>query len=102
MKQALAMLSIIAMLVLGLGGVAGAGEYSGKGKAVPGGEKGKSECSYSGQDISDDIEMNPEGFDDDHLLPRGVQSYGQFVSQGLKAFVPSPGVACRGNSPGGP
>lgn len=94
------MLAIVAMLVLGLGGVAGAGEYNGKGEPVPGGVKGKSECSYSGQDIDDSIEGNPEGFDDDEILPRHVQSYGQLVSVGLKDFIPSPGMACRGNAGG--
>ena len=53
--------------------------------------------------------MNPPGFDDDTLAARGnqspagqaryhgVQSYGSFVKAGLKAMVPSPGQACRGN-----
>ena len=84
-------------LTVGLGGTALAGEYNGKGEPVPGGVKGRSECSYSGRDIDDSIENNPPGFDDDELTIHGVQSYGQLVSQGLKAFLPSPGQACRGN-----
>jgi len=87
-------------LIIGTAGTAGAGEYNGKGKAVPGGVNGKSECSFSGLDVPDDVEMNPPGFDDDGILPRHVQSYGQLVSVGLKAFIPSPGQACRGNGGG--
>lgn len=87
-----------AALLLGLSGTASAGEYDGRGEPVPGGVNGRSECSYSGRDIPDSEENNPPGFDDDALAIRGVQSYGQFVSQGLKEGVPSPGTACRGNA----
>jgi hypothetical protein len=97
MRKALVMCVATAGLVLGSAGAASAGEYNGKGEPVPGGVNGKSECSYSGRDIPDDVENNPPGFDDDLLAIRGVQSYGQLVSQGLKGFLPSPGMACRGN-----
>lgn len=83
--------------VLGTTATAYAGEYTGKDGFVPGGVNGKSECSFSGQDAPDSIENNPPGYDDDAITIHGVQSYGQFVSQGMKAFVPSPGEACRGN-----
>jgi hypothetical protein len=93
------MVGFVASLAMvgAMAGAAAAGEYNGKGEPVPGGVKGKSECSYSGRDISDDLENNPPGFDDDAFTIHGVQSYGQYVSQGLKAFIPSPGQACRGN-----
>src|SRR5829696_6936793 len=49
-------------------------------------EDANSICSFSG------INDEPEA-----AFPEGgrVQSYGQFVSQGLKAFVPSPGEYCN-------
>ena len=97
-------LSTICVIALGLvlGGAASAqaGEYNGKGEPVPGGENGKSDCSYSGRDIPDAIEMNPFPFlDDDALTSQRnyTQSYGLFVSLGMKDMVPSPGEACRGN-----
>jgi hypothetical protein len=89
--------ALAAGLTLGVGGTAFAGEVNGKGESIPGAHKASSECAFSGQDLPDDIENNPPGFDDDAIMIRGVQSYGPFVSQGLKAFVPSPGDACRGN-----
>jgi hypothetical protein len=97
MKKTAVAITAVAGLVLGAGGTAFAGEYSGKGNPVPGGVNGKSACSFSGRDVPDDVENNPPGFDDDAVAIRGVQSYGQYVSQGYKAYVPSPGVACRGN-----
>ncbi|MEO5610361.1 MAG: hypothetical protein ABIQ61_00340 [Ornithinibacter sp.] len=85
--------------VLGGAASAQAGEYNGKGGPVPGGENGKSACSFSGRDVSDLVEGNPPGFDDDALTSQrnSTQSYGLFVSLGTKADVPSPGEACRGN-----
>ncbi len=59
-------------MVLGLAGAASAGEYAGRGEPVPGGVNGASECSYSGQDLSDDLENNPPGFDDDDIFFRAV------------------------------
>jgi hypothetical protein len=87
-------------LVLAGSTAAQAGEYNGKGGVVPGGVKGKSACSYSGKDVPDAVENNPEGFDDDALTSQKnfTQNYGLFVSLGLKGVVPSPGVACRGNA----
>ncbi|MFW5471179.1 hypothetical protein ACOCJ4_14165 [Knoellia sp. CPCC 206435] len=56
-------LSTICVMALGLvlGGAASAqaGEYNGKGAPVPGGENGKSACSYSGRDVPDSVEGNP-------------------------------------------
>ena len=98
MKAIVGVFAALAM-VLGLAGAASAGEYNGNGEPVPGGVNGASECSFSGLDIDDAIEGNPPGFDDDEILPRHVQSYGQLVSVGLKDFLPSPGVACRGGGP---
>lgn len=95
-KATVAALAVLG-LVLGASGTAFAGEYNGKGDPVPGGVNGKSACSFSGRDIDDSVENNPPGFDDDDLTIHGVQSYGQIVSQGGKAFAPSPGGACRGN-----
>ena len=85
-------------LVLGSSAAATAGEYNGKGEYVPGGENGKSACSYSGRDVPDDLENNPPGGDDDFITGGHVQSYGQIVKDGGKTMVPSPGVACRGNA----
>ena len=47
------------------------------------------------------MEPNPPGFGDDALTSQRnfTQSYGLFVSLGLKGEVPSPGEACRGNAP---
>lgn len=94
--KAIVGLIVAVLMVLGTAGAVSAGEYNGKGEPVPGGVNGRSECSFSGLDIADEEEMNPPGFDDDDILPRHVQSYGQLVSVGLKDFLPSPGMACRG------
>ncbi|MGN8026113.1 hypothetical protein [Microbacterium sp. 22242] len=89
-----------------------AGEYTGNGDPTSGPAHASSECAYSGLDKADALENNPPGFDDDAIAVRGnqspggvdryhgVQSYGSFVKAGLKAYVPSPGMACRGNAPG--
>lgn len=74
-----------------------AGETSGNGKIVPGAANASSACAYSGRDLPDDQEDQPDEFDDDLVTDGRVQSYGRFVSHGFKALVPSPGVACRGN-----
>ena len=99
MKRAASTCVVALALVLGGAASASAGEYSGKGQPVPGGENGKSDCSYSGRDVPDSVEGNPPGFDDDALTSQRnyTQSYGLFVSLGLKGVVPSPGEACRGN-----
>jgi hypothetical protein len=107
MKKALACAIVAVGLVLGGGGAAMAGEVNGNGDDIPAPGKASSECVFSGQDTVDSVENNPPGFDDDMLGMRGnqdkgykgVQSYGVFVKAGLKAMVPSPGMACRGNLP---
>ena len=87
-------------MVLGGTATAYAGETNGTGGPVPAPDQAASECAFSGLDQLDSIEHNPPGFDDDAISLHGVQrvqSYGIFVSNGLKAFVPSPGEACRGS-----
>lgn len=88
---------------------ASAGEYTGNGGTAGGGDHAASECAFSGQDAPDTVENNPPGFDDDaisfhnpgngRVRGHGVQNYGQFVAHGMKAVVPSPGMACRGSAP---
>ena len=87
--------------VLGGAVSAQAGEVNGNGEWIPGAHVANSNCAYSGKDLPDSVENNPPGFDDDALNGVGnVQSYGaSFVRNGLKAFVPSPGDACRGGVP---
>ena len=68
-----------------------AGEVDGKGNPVPGGEKGKSECSYSGQ--QDDAAADAGFFRGDR-----VQSWGQIpklVRDFLTSIGSSPGKACN-------
>lgn len=91
---------VAAGLVLGSAGAASAGETNGHGGSVPAPEHAHSACAFSGQDLPDAIEGNPPGFDDDFVTSGHVQSYGKYVSHGLKSEVPSPGVACRGNAEG--
>ncbi|MGB7817459.1 MAG: hypothetical protein WBL35_01815 [Ornithinibacter sp.] len=100
MKRTASVCIVALGLVLGGAATAQAGEYNGKCGAVPGGQNGKSECSYSGRDVTDDLEGNPPGYDDDFLTSQRnyTQSYGLFVSLGMKDMAPSPGVACRGNA----
>jgi hypothetical protein len=99
--------AICAATVLGVGGSAFAGEYTGNGGVAPGGVKGKSACSFSGLDVSVEVE-GAAPFDDDFVGVNfhGVQSYGQFVAYektvgplNLPFPLPSPGQACRGNLP---
>ena len=107
MKKLILGLAVAGGLVLGAGGTAFAGEVTGAGlKGKPnapfeaqGANHARSECAFSGRDTPDSIEGNPEGFDDDALMIHGTQSYGQFVARGLKAVVPSPGVACNPTTP---
>lgn len=84
-------------LVLGGASTAFAGETNGNGDPIPGADTAHSACAFSGQDLPDSIEGNPPGFDDDFVTNGHVQSYGKYVSHGLKSAVPSPGDACRGN-----
>ena len=74
-----------------------AGETSGNGSPVPGAANASSVCAYSGRDLPDAQENQPPQFNDDFVTDGRVQSYGRYVSHGLKDAVPSPGVACRGN-----
>lgn len=84
-------------LAIGGAGAAHAGETNGHGGPVPAPDHAKSACAFSGQDLPDAIEHNPPGFDDDFVTGGHVQTYGKYVSYGLKGAVPSPGEACRGN-----
>jgi hypothetical protein len=69
-----------------------AGEIKGNGERIEHrAETGKSDCKYSG--LNDDLyDVGGPEYDED--APR-VQSFGQFVRQGLKGVLPSPGVACN-------
>jgi hypothetical protein len=84
-------LCAVALPAMGAGS-AFAGEVTGSGKPTPATERAHSICSFSGKN-DDPKSTNPEN-------PGGVaQSYGySFVSKGLKATVPSPGVACNGHT----
>ncbi|MFW2382963.1 MAG: hypothetical protein ACN4GZ_14500 [Acidimicrobiales bacterium] len=92
-------------MIIGTAGAAAAGEYTGNGRTAPGGEKGKSECSYSGLDAPADVEGTFPFDDDPYGVDfHGVQSYGQFIAYektvgplNLPFPLPSPGQACRGN-----
>lgn len=105
---------LISAVLLGFGGfsqAAFAGEWNPANGDVAAKQNGNSECLFNGRDETDAVfgggEGNgPDGPDD--LLwsqtPAGansggtrVQSYGQMVAFGLKAFVPSPGDACNGH-----
>ena len=67
-----------------------AGEVTGNGKPTQGPAHAKSICVFSGKNDSPSDPF-PEG---------GVsQSYGQLVSKGLKAVLPSPGDACNPTKP---
>jgi len=72
-------------LVLSGATAASAGEVTGNGKPTQGPAHSNSLCAYSGQnDEPDDPEEGGR-----------VQSYGQIVKAGFKAFVPSPSVGCN-------
>jgi len=97
MKNALQDLNrlCLALFLLGLGSlsmnVASAGEVDGKGNPVPGGENGRSECSYSGQ--QDDPEADEGFFRGDR-----VQSWGQIPKMArdfLRTIGMHPGDACN-------
>jgi hypothetical protein len=96
---------ICAATIIGAGGSAFAGEYTGNGGTAPGGTKGKSECSYSGLDAPAGVEGTIPFDDDPYGVDfHGVQSYGQFIAYqktvgplNLPFPLPSPGQACRGN-----
>lgn len=79
-----------ATVALALGGAtaATAGEVTGNGKPTQAPAHSSSICSYSGLNDDPD-EPGEEG---------RVQSYGQVVKAGGKAFAPSPGMACNGKT----
>ena len=97
MKRAIIGCIVAFGLVLGGAGAAFAGETNGQGNPIPGAQNASSACAFSGRDLPDSIEGNPPGFNDDFVTDGRVQSYGKYVSHGLKGVVPSPGDACRGN-----
>lgn len=60
-----------------------------RGQVEMGPQHANSICSFSGLNDSPDAAF-PEGGQ--------VQSYGQIVSKGLKAYAPSPGMLCNGHN----
>ena len=91
-KTAPAIFTLLMAGVLAMGAnTAIAGEVDGKGNPIPGGAKGKSECSYSGQQ---DNAAEDEGF----FRGDRVQSWGQ-IPKMLRDFLTmiesSPGAACN-------
>ena len=91
-KTAPAIFTLLMAGVLAMGAnTAIAGEVDGKGNPIPGGAKGKSECSYSGQQ---DDAAEDEGF----FRGDRVQSWGQ-IPKMLRDFLTmiesSPGAACN-------
>lgn len=94
-------LALVSFMVfgLGLGGTAAAqaGEINGKGEPIPGAHNASSACAFSGRDLPD-AEENQPNIPDDFATDGRVQNYGKYVVFGLKDVVPSPGVACRGNA----
>ena len=85
MKRIVLLLAVTAILVLALAVPAFA-----QGQVERGPEHAKSICSYSGLNDND---PNEEGAD----LGR-VQSYGDYVKEGLKSEYPSPGFLCNPNN----
>jgi hypothetical protein len=77
-----------------------AGEVNGKGEVIPGGENGRSLCSYSGR--QDDADADEGTFRGDE-----VQSWGQ-IPKGLRDILVSlgmffhPGEGCNPNRPNPP
>ena len=85
-------LSVAAIVLTLSASSALAGEITGNGKTLEP-LHANSICAYSG--LNDD----PTGIDPENGPPGRVQSYGySVVRNGLKAFAPSPGQACRGGS----
>jgi hypothetical protein len=81
------MLAVMALLVVALGvpAFAVAPQKEVPGKAEQGTAHARSICAFSG--------LNDEPLDPEE--GGLVQSYGQIVASGFKAFVPSPGDACN-------
>lgn len=97
MKRVALGFAVAVGLVLGGTVSAQAGEINGKGEPIPGAHNASSACAFSGQDLPDDQENQPN-IPDDFVTDGHVQSYGRYVSHGLKDAVPSPGEACHGNA----
>ena len=91
MKRIVLLLAVTAISVLALAVPAFA-----QGQVERGPEHAKSICSFSGLNENPDAESPP--------FPAGeggrVQSYGDYVKEGLKGtpHVPSPGFACNPNN----
>ena len=84
--------SVTAVVLSLSAGAAFAGEVNGSGTKDDF-SQGRSECKFSG------LNDNPA---DPFPFGGRVQSYGYtVVRNGLKAFAPSPGVACNPNTAGG-
>lgn len=104
---------LVSLTLLSLGAlspIAFAGEWNPAKGEVAAKQNANSECLFNGRDETDAAfggaePDGPDGPDDPlwSMTPAGangsgrVQSYGQLVAFGLKAFVPSPGVACNGH-----
>ena len=90
-KPRLVLIAGATSIVLLAASAAFAGEVDGKGNPVPGGENGRSECSYSGQ--QDDAAADAGFFKGDR-----VQNWGQIPKafrDFLKSIKSNPGVACN-------
>ena len=88
MKRMISVLAIMAIMAAMV--VAMAVPAFAQGKVEQGTKHAKSICSYSGLNDNDPTE---EGAD----LGR-VQSYGDYVKEGLKSVYPSPGFLCNPNN----
>jgi hypothetical protein len=84
LKRIILLLAVTAILVLALTVPAFA-----QGQVERGTEHANSICSFSG--------LNDEPDNPDPKEAGRVQSYGQYVKQGLKAEEPSPGMLCNGH-----
>ncbi len=96
MKRVVITCAVALGLTVGGAMSAQAGEINGNGDPIPGAHRASSICAFSGRDLPDAQENQPN-IPDDIVSDGHVQSYGRWVSHGFKAFVPSPGEACRGN-----
>jgi hypothetical protein len=91
LKRIIVLLAVTAISVLALAVPAFA-----QGQVERGPEHANSICSYSGLNDKPTGNTNPDGTPNPADDGR-VQSYGQYVRQGLKPFVPSPGILCNGH-----
>jgi hypothetical protein len=85
MKRFVLMVTV-ALVMAALAAAPALAQGTPQGQVERGPEHANSICSFSGLNDEPEAEF-PEGGQ--------VQSYGQLVSQGLKAFVPSPGEYCN-------